>query len=139
MQQKKQQRPTTSPALRKKKNLLLLPLKPVAVERAAVQTVAPPALPPSEESKPSPKGEAKNSSKTKTERRGFISKLLGKLFGGPKIVKPKPADQKRQGGRNRSQNSRDGQGNQNRRPNNDRNRQDNRQDKRQDNRQEIVV
>ena len=111
--------------------------KPVAVERAAVQTVAPPApRPASEKANNSAKAKAKPKPAAKRPQKGegFISKLLGKLFGGPKKVEPKRADQKRQGGRNRSQNNRDGQGNQNRRPNNDRNRQDNRQNKKQDNR-----
>ncbi|MBT5723546.1 MAG: ribonuclease E, partial [Gammaproteobacteria bacterium] len=119
--------------------LVVTAAKPVAVERAAVQTVAPPAQPPVAE-------KAKNSTKTKAKpkpaakrpqkREGFISKLLGKLFGGPKKAEPKRAGSKRQGGRNRSQNDRDGQGDQNRRPNNDRNRQDNRQNRKQDNRQD---
>ena len=117
--------------------LVVTAKKPVAVERAAVQTVAPTALPLSDgKVKPSPKAKPKTASRPKQKGVGFISKLIAKLFDRPKIIKPKPTDQRRQGGRNRSQNSRDGQGNQNRRPNNDRNRQDNRQDKRQDNRQD---
>jgi ribonuclease E len=115
--------------------LVVTAAKPIAVERAAVQTVAPLAPPHTEgKSKPNPKAKPKTASKPQQKSEGFISRLLGKLFGGPKIVKPKPTVQKRQGGRNRSQNSRDGQSNQNRRPNNDRNRQDNRQEKKQDNR-----
>jgi ribonuclease E len=119
--------------------LVVTAAKPVAVERAAVQAVAPPApRPTAEKAKNSAKAKAKPklAAKPRQKGEGFISKLLGKLFGGPKKVAPKRADQKRQGGRTRSQNNRDGQGNQNRRPNNDRNRQDNRQNKKQDNRQD---
>ena len=113
--------------------LVVTAAKPVAVERAAVQTVAPPAQPAaSDKAKPSAKAKAKP--EPKQEGEGFISRLLGKLFGSEEKVEPKPASQKRQSGRNRSQNNRDGQSNQNRRPNNDRKRQDNRQDGRQDNR-----
>lgn len=111
--------------------------KPVAVERAAVQTIAPPApRPAAEKAKSSAKAKPKSAAKPRQKGESFVSKLLGKLFGGPKKVEPKRADQKRQGGRNRSQNNRDGQGKQNRRPNNDRNRQDNRQNKTQDKRQD---
>ncbi len=119
--------------------LVVTAAKPVAVERAAVQAVAPAApRPTAEKAKNSAKAKAKPklAAKPRQKGEGFISKLLGKLFGGPKKVAPKRADQKRQGGRTRSQNNRDGQGNQNRRPNNDRNRQDNRQNKKQDNRQD---
>ena len=119
--------------------LVVTAAKPVAVERAAVQTVAPPApRPASEKANNSAKAKAKPKPAAKRPQKGegFISKILGKLFGGPKKVEPKRAEPKRQGGRNRSQNNRDGQANQNRRPNNDRNRQDNRQNKKQDNRQD---
>ena len=117
--------------------LVVTAAKPVAVERAAVQTIAPPApRPAAEKAKSSAKAKPKSAAKPRQKGESFVSKLLGKLFGGPKKVEPKRADQKRQGGRNRSQNNRDGQGKQNRRPNNDRNRQDNRQNKTQDKRQD---
>jgi ribonuclease E len=117
--------------------LVVSTAKPVAVERAAVQTVAPTALPSSTEKvKASAKAKPKTATRSKNKSTGFISKLLAKLFGRPKLIKPKPSDRKRQGGRNKSPNNRDGQSNQNRRPNNDRNRQDNRKDKKQDNRQD---
>ena len=107
--------------------LIVTAAKSVAVERAAVQTVAPPAQPvASDKAKPGTKAKAKP--EPKQEGEGFISRILGKLFGSEEKVEPKPASQKRQSGRNRSQNSSDGQSNQNRRPNNDRKRQDNRQD-----------
>ena len=109
--------------------------KPVAVERAAVQTIAPSAPQPAT-GKEKSRAKTKPAAKPGQKGEGFISKLLGKLFGSSKKVEPKRADQKRQGGRNRSQNNRGAQGNQNRRPNNDRNRQDNRQNKKQDNRQD---
>jgi ribonuclease E len=117
--------------------LVVSTAKPVAVERAAVQTVAPTALPSSTEKvKASAKAKPKTATRSKNKSTGFISKLFAKLFGRPKLIKPKPSDRKRQGGRNKSPNNRDGQSNQNRRPNNDRNRQDNRKDKKQDNRQD---
>ena len=123
-----------------KEELVVTAAKPASVERAAVQTVAPTAPPPAaEKAAPSAKAKPKLAAKSAPKRKeeGFISKLLGKLFGSPKKVESKPSEQKRQSGRSRSQNSRDGQGNQNRRPNNDKNRQDKKQDNRQDNRQDI--
>lgn len=107
--------------------LVITAAKPVAAERAAVQTVAPPA-PPAATDKPKPSAKAKPAPKPKGE--GFISKLLGKLFGGAEKVEAKPAPKKRENGRNRSKNNRDGQGNQYKRPNNGRKRQDNRQNNR---------